>query len=219
MRRLSSVLLAIAGSAASPALAVTLVGSVPGAPDPGSAADFAIDFESAAPPAGIIFTPGSDYVVLQGLVPHQGYNPAGDDTHYLAVPLTGISGSATLDFAGYTGRRITAFSFYWGSIDRDNLLTATSTLGSLDLRGSDLISAGFGSATSARGNRRVSFSLAPGEQLLSLTFASPVAFELDDINFRTASVPEPATWATMMLGFGLAGGRLRRARMQRTYCA
>lgn len=37
-------------------------------------------------------------------------------------------------------------------------------------------------------------------------------FALTDIALTAAGVPEPATWATMLLGFGLAGAALRRRR-------
>jgi len=37
-------------------------------------------------------------------------------------------------------------------------------------------------------------------------------FALDDISFDTAPVPEPATWALMIMGFGTAGAMLRRRR-------
>jgi hypothetical protein len=210
--------------AASPVRAVVFVGSVAGAPDPGATGDLVIDFESALLPDGIVFAPGSTYSILQGLVPHQGYNPAGDDTHYLAVPGDGTTaGSASLDFSDYSGAAITDFTLYWGSIDRANILTVTSNLGTLTLSGADLINAGYGSATSARGNRRVYFALTPGEVLKSLFFSSPTAFEIDDIKFHTvaapAAVPEPASWVSMMLGFGLAGGVMRRSRAARAYRA
>jgi hypothetical protein len=39
-------------------------------------------------------------------------------------------------------------------------------------------------------------------------------FTLDDISFQgPAGVPEPATWAMMIMGFGLMGSALRRRRM------
>jgi len=37
-------------------------------------------------------------------------------------------------------------------------------------------------------------------------------FALDDISFTGAGVPEPATWAVMLVGFGALGASLRRAR-------
>jgi len=198
---------------AGPASAVVFTGSTAGAPDPGDVGNVVIDFEGASLPDGIVFAPGSTYSILQGLVPHQGYNPAGDETHYLAVPgADHVDGSASLDFSAYSGAPITRFSFYWGSIDRGNVLTATSSLGSLTLTGAELINAGYGSATSARGNRRAYFSLAQGERLLGLSFESPTAFEVDDIYLRTAPVPEPASWAFLLLGFGLAGSAMRRER-------
>jgi len=38
-------------------------------------------------------------------------------------------------------------------------------------------------------------------------------FTLDDISFNGAAVPEPATWALMIMGFGTAGAMLRRRRL------
>ena len=37
-------------------------------------------------------------------------------------------------------------------------------------------------------------------------------FALDDISFDTTPVPEPTTWALMIMGFGTAGAMLRRRR-------
>lgn len=42
----------------------------------------------------------------------------------------------------------------------------------------------------------------------------PVSIRVDNLTFATVagSVPEPATWAMMIIGFGLAGTTLRRRR-------
>lgn len=37
-------------------------------------------------------------------------------------------------------------------------------------------------------------------------------FALDDVRYGVAAVPEPATWAFMILGFGAIGGAMRRQR-------
>ncbi len=37
-------------------------------------------------------------------------------------------------------------------------------------------------------------------------------FAMDDLSFKALSVPEPSTWAVMLLGVGLAGAALRRRR-------
>jgi len=214
--KLCSLLCGLAAIAsAPPAHATIYVGSMPGAPDPGYTGQTVIDFESSNLPAGISFAPGSQYSILQGLVPHRGYNPAGDLTHYLSVPGSGTSGAATLDFAHYSGGPVLAFSFYWGSIDRDNLLTIVSTSNTVTLHGSDIIASGYGSATSRRGNRRVFFKLGAGERLKTISFASPTAFEVDDVAFDTAPVPEPGTWATLLVGMFAAGTVLRRGRQNR----
>jgi len=210
MKFLYFALMCTLGTVAGPAEALSYLGSLPGAPDPGARGDVVIDFDHPLP-AGITFAPGSTYDILTGLVPHRGYNPAGDDTAYLSVPGSGTSGSATLDFTGFTGGQISAFSFYWGSIDRANELTITTDQGSLTLFGSQIVSSGYGSATSARDNRRVFFALDAFEHLKSVHLVSPTAFEIDDLKLTVAApVPDISTWILMVSGFGLAGCALRR---------
>jgi hypothetical protein len=46
--------------------------------------------------------------------------------------------------------------------------------------------------------------------LSSLTFSSPTAFEVDDIYFHTSSIPEPLSWASMLVGLALTGSAMRR---------
>ncbi|MEW5685742.1 MAG: PEPxxWA-CTERM sorting domain-containing protein [Pseudomonadota bacterium] len=41
---------------------------------------------------------------------------------------------------------------------------------------------------------------------------SPHFFAVDRVAFQTAPIPEPSTWAMMILGFGAAGAALRRRR-------
>ena len=179
------------------AQSATFVKSVPGAPDPSDIGGLTIDFESSDLQEGIAFTSGSTFGILQGFVAHRGYAPAGDLSHYLSVPGSGVSGTAVMDFSAYKGPRLGDFSLYWGSIDAANSLTITTSLGAINILGSTLIPKGYGSMTSARGNRRVYFSLAPEEKLKSLTFSSPTAFEVDDIVFQRAmpsGVPEPSEW-------------------------
>ncbi|WP_309643007.1 PEPxxWA-CTERM sorting domain-containing protein [Phenylobacterium sp.] len=50
-------------------------------------------------------------------------------------------------------------------------------------------------------------------QIRSVTFSTtdPQGFAFDDFTFGSA-VPEPATWALLIAGFGLVGGSLRRRR-------
>lgn len=37
---------------------------------------------------------------------------------------------------------------------------------------------------------------------------------VDNVTYLEAAVPEPASWAFMLAGFGLVGGALRRTRKQ-----
>jgi hypothetical protein len=76
----------------------------------------------------------------------------------------------------------------------------------------DSITATGGSSTNWS-NRTVSFATTGG----ALTFRAVGTSDstggyLDDITISTAAVPEPATWAMMILGFGLVGAGMRRRR-------
>lgn len=52
-------------------------------------------------------------------------------------------------------------------------------------------------------------------QIRSVTFSTtdPQGFSFDDVTFGTA-VPEPATWALLISGFGISGMAIRRRRAQ-----
>jgi hypothetical protein len=136
-------------------------------------------------------------------------NPVG--TPYLSV-LGG--GSATYTFTG----DVSAFEFDWGSVDSYNTLTINST-------GADpIIIPGLSFANAANGNQvdpgtnglfRVTGT--EGEHFTSVTFASSQnSFEVDNL---AVGVPEPASWALMILGFGGAGAALRGQRRRQAVCA
>jgi hypothetical protein len=81
------------------------------------------------------------------------------------------------------------------------------------LSGSTLINANFGNQNLDATNRRVTF-FAGGDQVITgLKFTSTgVAFEIDDIAVAGV-IPEPASWALMIAGFGLVGAAMRRQRL------
>ena len=133
-------------------------------------------------------------------------DPLGDTLPYMSV-----EGGGTEQVVFGTPR--TSISIYWGSIDgnqggNDNLNTLT--LGSFTLTGADLVTdgaTGTGDQNSPAGNELVTITgLAP---FTTATFHSTNnAFEF---SIGTA-VPEPTTWAMMMLGFaGLGYAAFRRS--------
>ena len=130
--------------------------------------------------------------------------PAG--TSYLSV-LGG--GSATINFAP----GVRAFQFDWGSIDTYNTLTVTSTSGTIAfVPGGNFPNDANGnqSAPGTNGRFTVRGSTA-GETFVSMTLASSRnSFEID--NLATGVIPEPATWAMLITGFGLVGAAMRRQR-------
>lgn len=136
--------------------------------------------------------------------------PAGTSGLFLSAgPDTG--NVATLTFSP---NNIGKFAFLWGSPDTYNKLTITTSAGSTDW---DASSAG---VAPADGNQAfaqyVTFALGAGETLNSLTFTtSPAQDAFEVANFSVAAVPEPASWALMISGFGLVGGALRRREQTR----
>lgn len=55
---------------------------------------------------------------------------------------------------------------------------------------------------------------ANGVQYLGTATVDDTGNHISEITYDVASVPEPATWAMMVLGLGLAGAAMRRSRRQ-----
>jgi hypothetical protein len=125
--------------------------------------------------------------------------PPGDITKYVGLQ-TGES------FTLHSNGGFTAFSFYMGSPDDYNHVT----VGGQTFSGSALMGIPIIPADGNQGvGRTVTYHL--GSVQHDITFSSTgVAFEFD--NLAVAGVPEPASWALMIGGFGLAGASLRRRR-------
>jgi PEP-CTERM motif len=157
--------------------------------------------------------------------------PAGDTTNYL----WGVNG---LNPLGFNGAEVifnpangadglpTSFNIFWGSIDAlmtnpdgspryDNTLTVFTSVNTQDsVTGSQLAAAGvfgvngFGSQTSANDNQWFNIRDTAGTIEFFTARSTNNAFEFD----MGSSVPEPSTWAMMMVGFvGLGYAAFRRS--------
>lgn len=162
-----------------------------------------VDFESAVPAQ--FTTSGSGYFITSGSS-GQGATPLGDSSHYLSV----YGGSfSMLGTVGYN-----SVSLLWGSIDTYNYLdllnAAGNVIGTVDAAAIQAGNWADGNQTSYVTNRRVTIGSTDAIYGIKLR-SNQAAFEADDIKFSGA-VPEPATWAMMVMGFGLLGTALRRSR-------
>ncbi len=132
-----------------------------------------------------------------------------DTDQYLSVP---GGGSATLTFAPTT-----EVSVYVGSLDTYNTLSFGG-LGAASYTGSALGSisgAADGNQTAANTNGRFVFTFA--KPVDSATFVSSTnAFEVASV---AGVVPEPASWALMLIGFAGMGGAFRANRRTRSVVA
>lgn len=139
-------------------------------------------------------------------------NPGGST--YLSV-LGGAS--ATYNLGASAARSI---QFDWGSIDRYNTLTVNTVGGQTYtvIPGSPTLVGNVAFPNDADGNQVAdgtnglfTFSLTD-DKVSSVTFASSAnSFEID--RFAVAGVPEPTTWALMIVGFGAVGGAMRRRKV------
>jgi hypothetical protein len=104
-----------------------------------------------------------------------------------------------------------AFSFLLGSLDSYNHLTLTfSDATSLTYDGSQITN-GLGS------DGYVTYSTGTGPLITAASFRSDSnSFEFDNL---AAGVPEPATWALLISGFGLVGAAMRRRSIRPSYAA
>ena len=160
------------------------------------------DFDLTIP----VYTNG---IVKNGSSGNGAQPPASEGNYYSAGPSTNSPGTILTNFAAPIGQ----LSLLWGSVDTYNTLTfldaANNVLASFT--GSQIINSNFGNQVLPGSNPIVYFSITGAEQFslakLQLT-STQEAFEIDNIAIQ-AAVPEPATWALLLLGFGFVGGMLR----------
>lgn len=160
------------------------------------------NFESYEPGTSI----GANTNVYNTSVGGIAARPAYGSTGNFAAVLGG--GSYTLNFAATN-----VFSFVLGSLDTYNSLKLLfSDNSSLTYQGGQIIndlSFPSGNQISGETNGVVTFNANGGPKIVGATFQSTGnSFEFD--NLARGGVPEPATWALMILGFGAIGGALRR---------
>lgn len=197
-----TVLAGVAMFAMATAAQAVIVTSSPLDVNPAAGENLVLDFESTTPPAGYSIT-GSGFGYYTGTTPGVAAAPAGDATQYLAV-LAG--GSATIGLP----TPLKSFSIYIGSVDAYNTFTLSLVGGgSQSFTGVALTGVANGDQSSGATNRRFFFTAEGSEQISGITLTSTQnSFEVD--NLATAAIPEPASWAMMLAGFGLVGFAARR---------
>ena len=162
------------------------------------------DFDGYAPDFGI----GDNTIAAST---HTGYaaRPAYGSTGNFGAVMGG--GSWTVNF---TAAKV--FSFVLGSLDTYNSLTLFFQDGSsLLYQGGQIINDltfPSGDQISGETNGVVAFNAGTGPAIVGAQFQSTGnSFEFDNLA-SIAAVPEPASWAMMLLGFGALGTMLRRRR-------
>jgi hypothetical protein len=132
--------------------------------------------------------------------------PSGDSTDYVFAQQ---GGSVTVGFTHNLG----SVTIYWGSPDTFNTLT----LGNGDIiTGSDVAAAlGFAADGSDANSRWVTIADTTPFKSFTASSSSP-AFELDMAGGVGGAIPEPSTWAMLILGFtGLGYAAFRRSAKDR----
>lgn len=125
-------------------------------------------------------------------------------TSYLSV-LGG--GSVTYTFAAPVG----GVQFDWGSVDTYNTVTLLSAAGNFVIVPGTTPNILFPTTNGDQGfsGSGLFTALGNGVTFTGITFASSSnSLEVD--NLATSAVPEPASWAMMLAGFGMLGMGLRR---------
>jgi len=157
-------------------------------------------------PANDGIVTGTNFRFLTGSSAEGALPGAGDGSRYLSVL---ANGSASINLGA-----VSAFSLDFGSLDQYNTLTLTFDDGTTQAFTGDVLNGAFpadGNTTSPTTNGRLQFLADAGQTITSINFASSQnSFEIDDL--AVSAVPEPATWAMMIGGFGLVGGAMRRRR-------
>jgi hypothetical protein len=208
---------AIAGFAAVPAQAVTLVAAN------GSAGVFAQSATGAqytfsdnmtgnvGNPTGFDRIGGRVMTDDAAIAANPAFAPVGNSYLYVSANTQSVIRSVA---AGITGYR--ELSFYIGSIDWGNTVEILDLGGNVlrSFSGKDLATPNTpdGNQEASLTNRLVTFGAEGNELIGGVRFSSNVdSLEADNVRF-TAAVPEPATWAMMLVGFGMVGATARYRR-------
>jgi hypothetical protein len=139
--------------------------------------------------------------------------PAGDATTFAAA-----EPGANAVFSTKPGFQLNSLSFYLGSLDTYNTLSFFHN-GTLiqAFTGTQLTipNPADGDQGSGNTNRRYFFTFDAADGVNQVVFSSTApAFEFDTLAASISAVPEPQTWAMMILGFGFIGFMLRNGRRQ-----
>jgi hypothetical protein len=171
-----------------------------------------------------VFNPNFSYTgqTYSGPVANIAAPPAGDTTTYgAAEPASYALPFADAEFSVVNpGTQLTSLSFYLGSLDDYNTISFYSGAVLIDsFTGTELTSVlpavPDGNQSAGDTNRRYFFTFGAADNVNRVVFASSTpAFEFDDIAAAVSGVPEPSTWAMMILGFGFVGFMLRNGRRQ-----
>lgn len=155
---------------------------------------------------------GSGYVIQTGSN-GVGADPAFGDQGDPYLSVTG-GGNANFVFAG-----LSSLGLDYGSADDYNTFRITYANGDFSLlNGTQIITTppADGNQGSARTNGRLTFSALGGNAITGLTLTSSGnSLEVDNFGVKNA-VPEPSTWAMMLIGFGGVGYSMRRRRKTAT---
>jgi hypothetical protein len=142
----------------------------------------------------------------------------------------GVGTPAYLDLGSLISGAIDTFTFVWGSVDAVPNQGGTNILDILGandavigtITGAQIASylgtVGDGNQTEALKNPTVTlhFNDLAGQVTKLKLYNNPDSFNAFEITplALAGGVPEPGTWALMILGFGLVGGALRRRQRQ-----
>jgi hypothetical protein len=209
--------LALAASAllASADAGAVNVTSLAGAPDPGPlpGQQLVVSFDAPAAPG---FSWSGGLATATGTVRGVHTSPALNTSLYGYVSSTHADPVATL-----LTPALTSISFYWGTMDSHNWLWVLGA----DLQPIHFVhlsTIAFDPIAYARGGSgRMSITADGAETIGGLRFwARGRSFEFDDFAATLATenmpdsgtVPEPASWAMLLAGFGLVGVSARRRR-------